>query len=140
MAPQTPSVGQGNRPGREPRYDVHPQTGATIEVFYADRSMETFGRCGAGWFWCSRQRGSAPSGPAAGPFSTSYSAYRDGMKSSDLSALFGTRSNFASDKMIGHTGVKKQFVRGKVAHFCFHIASTEKCHGSKDRDKLKKCS
>ena len=44
----------------EPLYDVDPRTGASIEVFYADRALETFGRCGAGWFWCSRQRGFAP--------------------------------------------------------------------------------
>ena len=29
---------------REPLFDVHPQTGATIEVSYADRALETFGR------------------------------------------------------------------------------------------------
>jgi hypothetical protein len=29
---------------RAPLFDVHPQTGATIEVFYADRSLETFGQ------------------------------------------------------------------------------------------------
>ena len=44
----------------DPLYDIDPRTGATIEVFYADRALETFGRCGAGWFWCSRQRGFAP--------------------------------------------------------------------------------
>ena len=32
----------------EPLYDVDPRTGASIEVFYADRALETFGRCGAG--------------------------------------------------------------------------------------------
>ena len=36
----------------EPLYDIDPRTGASIEVFYADRALETFGRCGAGWFWC----------------------------------------------------------------------------------------
>ena len=30
-------------------FDIHPVTGATIEVFYADRSLETFGWVGAGW-------------------------------------------------------------------------------------------
>ena len=34
---------------RAPFFDVHPQPGAAIEVFYADRAL--FGRCGAGWFW-----------------------------------------------------------------------------------------
>jgi hypothetical protein len=68
------------RPSREPLFDVHPLTGAMIEVFYADRSLETFGRCGAGWFWCSRQRGYPPTGPATGPFSSSYAAYRHAIK------------------------------------------------------------
>src|SRR6202035_623671 len=61
---------------REPLFDVHPRTGATIEVFYADRTLETFGRGGAGWFWWARRRGSAPEGPARGPFATSYAAFR----------------------------------------------------------------
>jgi hypothetical protein len=30
-----------------PLYDAHPLTGAAIEVFYADRTLETFGRCGS---------------------------------------------------------------------------------------------
>ena len=61
---------------RVPFFDVHPQTGATIEVFYADRALETFGRGCAGWFWWSRRRGFSPDGPATGPFATSYAAYR----------------------------------------------------------------
>jgi hypothetical protein len=64
---------------RAPFFDIHPSTGAMIEVFYADRSLETFGRCGAGWFWWVRQRGCSPAGPATGPFTTSYSAYRHAM-------------------------------------------------------------
>lgn len=76
MAPQTLAPRQGKRAGREPLFDIHPHTGATIEVFFADRSLETFGRCGAGWFWWPRRRGSAPDGPATGPFPTSYAAYR----------------------------------------------------------------
>ena len=63
----------------EPLYDIDPQTGATIEVFYADRALETFGRCGSGWFWCSRRRGFPPAGAATGPFATSYAAYRNAM-------------------------------------------------------------
>ena len=50
-----------------------------IEVFYADRTLETFGRCGAGWFWWPRRRGFSPDGPATGPFPTSYAAYRHAM-------------------------------------------------------------
>jgi len=63
-------------------FDIDLQTGASMEVFYADRTMETFGSCGAGWFWWSRRRGFWPDGPATGPFTTSYAAYRDGMKQS----------------------------------------------------------
>ena len=82
MAPQTLTDGPGRHAGREPLYDVQPQTGVTIEVFYADRSLETFGRSGAGWFWWSRRRGHAPDGSPTGPFATSY-AYRHAM-STDL--------------------------------------------------------
>ena len=69
----------GARTSSAPFFDVHPRTGATIEVFYADRALETFGRCGAGWFWWARRRGNSPAGPATGPFATSYSAYRHAM-------------------------------------------------------------
>jgi hypothetical protein len=62
-----------------PLFDVHPVTGASIEVFYADRALETFGRGGAGWFWWSRRRGFSPDAPATGPFATSYGAYRHAM-------------------------------------------------------------
>ncbi len=84
---------------REPLFDVHPQTGAAIEVFYADRTLETFGRCGAGWFWWVRQRGCSPAGPATGPFATSYSAYRHAL-GADLGAegIFSTKCRVYSDR------------------------------------------
>jgi hypothetical protein len=63
----------------EPLFDIDPRTGAGIEVFYADRGLETFGWQGAGWFWCSRQRGFAAQGSATGPFGTRYAAYRHAM-------------------------------------------------------------
>jgi hypothetical protein len=70
-------ISNPRRRGRhEPLYDIDPRTGASIEVFYADRALETFGRGGAGWFWWSRQRGFAPNGAPTGPFATSYAAYR----------------------------------------------------------------
>jgi hypothetical protein len=75
-AQQALAAGPGKRAGREPLFDIHPQTGVTFEVFFADRTLETFGGCSAGWFWCSRRRGYPPSGPAAGPFPTCYAAYR----------------------------------------------------------------
>jgi hypothetical protein len=64
----------------QPLYDIHPRSGASIEVFFSDRTLETFGRGGAGWFWWSRRRGFSPVSPAIGPFATSYAAYRHAMK------------------------------------------------------------
>jgi hypothetical protein len=61
---------------RQPLYDINPRTGISIEVFYSDRTLETFGRGGTGWFWQMRRRGYPPEGQATGPFATSYSAYR----------------------------------------------------------------
>jgi hypothetical protein len=63
----------------EPLFDVDAVTGGSIEVFWADNTLETFGRRGTGWFWHFRRRGFAPKGPAHGPFPTSYSAYRDAL-------------------------------------------------------------
>jgi hypothetical protein len=37
--------------------NAHPRTGASIEVFYVDPALETFGRRGGGWFWWSRRHG-----------------------------------------------------------------------------------
>ena len=59
-----------------PLYDINPATGVCIEVFYTDRTLETFGRDGAGWFWWKRRRGNSPDGSPTGPFATSYAAYR----------------------------------------------------------------
>jgi hypothetical protein len=67
----------------EPLYDIDPRTGARIEVFYADRTLETFGRCGAGWFWWLRRRGCSPDSWSTGPFATSYAAYRHAMLTPD---------------------------------------------------------
>jgi type 1 fimbria pilin len=63
----------------EPIYDVVPETDVSIEVFYADRTLETFGRSGAGWFWWPRRIGLSPDGSATGPFATSYAAYRNAL-------------------------------------------------------------
>ena len=51
----------------KPLFDVHPVTGASIEVFYAD-GLAAFGGGGVGWFWQVRRRGFASDGPATGPF------------------------------------------------------------------------
>jgi hypothetical protein len=86
MAPLAPS-NPGQRAGREPLFDVHPQTGISIEVFYSDRTLETFGRGAAGWFWWPRRRGFSPAGSATGPFATRYSAYRDALNAPTPSTL-----------------------------------------------------
>jgi hypothetical protein len=78
------------RARHEPLYEFDPLTGTSIEVFYSDRTLETFGRRGAGWFWWPRQRGFAPDGPAHGPFATSYSAYRNVILGGWLGANLGT--------------------------------------------------
>jgi hypothetical protein len=67
------------RARHEPLYDIHPRTGASFEVFYADRTLETFGREGAGWFYWFRRPGFSPDGSPTGPFATSYAAYRDAL-------------------------------------------------------------
>jgi hypothetical protein len=78
MVPQG-QLKPSQRARHEPLYDINAQTGAWIEVFYADRSLETFGRCGPGWFYWARRRGCSPAEPATGPFATSYAAYRHAM-------------------------------------------------------------
>ena len=67
-------------PKYEPLYDVHPRTGATIEVFYADRVLS--GMRGTGWHWWSCKPGALPEWPPRGPFATSYGAYRDALTTS----------------------------------------------------------
>jgi hypothetical protein len=67
------------RAAYEPLYERDPQTGATIEVFLADRVLaESFGM-GAGWCWWTCRPGYLPDGPPIGPFATSYAAYRDAL-------------------------------------------------------------
>ena len=76
-----------------PLFDVDPVTGAIIDVFYADRSLETFGRVGAGWFWWRRRRGFAPTGAAVGPFTSIYSAYRHALSGDGLGSNLGTNGS-----------------------------------------------
>ena len=82
---------------REPLYDINPRTGVTFEVFYSDRTLETFGRRGTGWFWWSRRRGFSPDGRATGPFATSYAAYRHAL-GTDLGAARNTLLDKAAVK------------------------------------------
>lgn len=75
-------------------HDVHPLTDINIEVFYADRTLETFGS--VGWFWWPRRRGFLPDGPTTGPFATSYAAYRHALHSAQGSrqrTFFGAGCN-----------------------------------------------
>jgi hypothetical protein len=65
------------RAAYEPLYDIDPQTGASVEVFYADRVLASSFGTRPGWFWWTCQRGFLPDGPPTGPFATSYTAYRD---------------------------------------------------------------
>jgi hypothetical protein len=73
----------------EPLFDIHPVTGASIEIFYADTGLATFGRGGVGWFWWPRRRGFAPDGRATGAFPTSYSAYRNALFAGCFGVQFG---------------------------------------------------
>jgi hypothetical protein len=62
----------------EPLYDIDPQTGASVEIFHADRVVaESFGTPSAGWFWWSCYSGCLPHDRPAGPFASSYLAYRN---------------------------------------------------------------
>jgi hypothetical protein len=63
---------------RDPLYEIDPESGVSIEVSYADRALETFGRDGAGWVWWPCRRGYSPNGPPTGPFATSYSVISAG--------------------------------------------------------------
>jgi hypothetical protein len=72
------AISNTGRAACEPLYDIDPQTGASVEVFYADRVLaKSFGR-DSGWFWWSCQVGFLPGEPT-GPFATSYAAYRDAL-------------------------------------------------------------
>jgi hypothetical protein len=76
MHPKTLAKPTTSAPERryEPLYDIDTRTGATIEVFYADRVLT--GMSGAGWYWWSLAPGVLPEWPPNGPFGTSYRAYR----------------------------------------------------------------
>jgi hypothetical protein len=79
MNPKTVASDPQRHPKYEPLYDIDPCTGATIEVFYADR-VHT-GLKGTGWFYWSCKRGEVPAWPPVGPFTTSYRAFKDATRS-----------------------------------------------------------
>ena len=72
-------ISSTGRAACEPLYDIDPQTGASVEVFYADCALAgSFGTASEGWFWWACQGGFLPGAPT-GPFATSYAAYRDAL-------------------------------------------------------------
>ena len=71
--------------------------GTSIEVFYADRALETFGSGGAGWFWWPRRRGFAPEGQSVGPFATSYVSPCYDNAGDDLLTLLRCQASASSD-------------------------------------------
>jgi hypothetical protein len=86
------------RAAYEPLYDIHPRTGASIEVFFADPVLaKSFGR-GTGWFWWTCQPGCLPDGPPTGPFATSYGAFRDALTRGGNATQFGRRIATCSTK------------------------------------------
>ncbi len=74
----------------EPLYDIDPQTGASVEIFYADRALATSFGARAGWFWWACQPACLP-GAVAGPFTDNYLAYRDALGSLKSGYRFGKR-------------------------------------------------
>ena len=61
----------------EPLYDIDAQTGASVEIFYADRAVATTFGTSDGWFWWTCQAGSLPDRHPIGSFANSYLAYRN---------------------------------------------------------------
>jgi hypothetical protein len=75
----------------EPLDDFDPQTGASIEIFYADRALaKSFGARGEGWFWWACQPGRLPRA-VAGPFADNYLAYRAALGGLKSAQRFGKR-------------------------------------------------
>jgi hypothetical protein len=65
------------RAAQEPLYEIDPHTGASIEIFYADRVLAaSFGTRGPGWFCWACKCGSLPDGLPVGPYASAYLAYR----------------------------------------------------------------
>jgi hypothetical protein len=78
-------------PEAEPLYDVDRWSGASIEVFYSDASLaRSFGARGPGWFWWTCKPGALPQ-PPAGPFATSYVAFRQAIAGDEPRCPFGMR-------------------------------------------------
>jgi hypothetical protein len=65
------------RAAGEPLYDFDARTGATVEVFYADRVLAKSFGTRPGWFWWTCRPGFLPDVPPRGPFASGYLAYRN---------------------------------------------------------------
>jgi hypothetical protein len=104
MVRQAPARNPRQRSRREPLFDVHPRTGTSIEVFYADLTLETFGRCGAGWFWWSSRYGLPPVGSLL--IFYLMGRYRFGSTSETTTVTASAAVNFGTSSMIAfHSGV-----------------------------------
>jgi hypothetical protein len=122
----------------EPLYDIDPQTGASIEVFYADRVLaESFGTH-AGWFWWTCRPGCLPDRPPIGPFATSYRAYRDALARRSKPPQFGrritpcsTNAECAGAACLGELAHTDEAAENKKNVCRFHIASKDIPHGSR---------
>jgi hypothetical protein len=79
------------RAANEPLYDKDPQSGATIEIFYADLALARSFGAFCGWFWWACLPGCLPDAEPHGPFPTSYRAYRDAVVTRTKPAPFGRR-------------------------------------------------
>jgi hypothetical protein len=89
----------------EPLYDIDPQTSASVEVFYADRALANSFGSSTGWFWWTCQRGFLPEELPAGPFATSYAAYRNFvLVASNLSRASTTAAAPITPRVGGHIG------------------------------------
>ena len=78
----------------EPLYDIGPQTGAGVEIFYADRTLAaSFGSRDAGWFWWCCHPARLPEDLPVDPFATSYAAYRHFATRSTTRCFKGPRQN-----------------------------------------------
>jgi hypothetical protein len=84
------------RPRHEPLYDINPRTGVSIEVFYADRALETFDGCGVGWFYWARRRGFSPVLQKPALTGGSY-ANRSPCYLANIRVIFGKNSELAAE-------------------------------------------
>jgi hypothetical protein len=81
------------RAAHEPLYDIDPHTGASIEIFFADRVLAHSFGARTGWYWWSCLAGSLPETLPHGPFPTSYAAFRVALTRDGNFAQFGRKDH-----------------------------------------------